>query len=106
MYDVCARSKATKHSFNKIYKFRGNKLRANISVDFAVFVNFPSLDTSMSWDLQTMPRKDLGYTFMKNSTEFAPILKGFNFVQLQKSRAEIEHYHAGGGKKFISQGVF
>ena len=30
---------------------------------------------------------------------------GFNFVQLRKFRAEIEHYHANGGKELISKEV-
>ena len=36
---------------------------------------------------------------MKERTEFASILKDFNFDQLRKLRAEIERYHADGGKK-------
>ena len=35
---VCARSKATRHSFNKVHKFRGYKLGAFVSVDIAVLL--------------------------------------------------------------------
>ena len=53
---VCARSKATRHSFIKFYKFRGNKLEAHVSVDIAVFVNFLSRERyKYVMDLQTMP---------------------------------------------------
>ena len=32
-------------------------------------------------------------------------VKDFNFVQLRKFRAKIEHYHANGGKKLINKEV-
>ena len=104
--DVCARSKATRHSLNKVYKFRENKLGACVSVDIAVFVNCPSREgykcvvgftdhaTKRSW---VYP--------MKDKTEFVSILKIYIFIQLRKLRAEIEHFHADGGKKLTSKEI-
>ena len=50
-----------------VHKLRGNKLGAYVSVDIAVFFNVPSREGYkyvvgfMSWSLQTVPGKDLGY---------------------------------------------
>ena len=100
------RLKATRHSFNKIHKFRGNKLGAYVSADIAVFVicpfcegykyvvGFTDYATKRSW---VYP--------MKARTETSLTLKDLNFVQLKKFWAEIEHYYADGDKELISNEV-
>ena len=104
---MCARSKATRHSFIKVYKFRGNNIEAFVSVDIPDVVNRPFREgckyvvgftdhvTKRSW-----------VCHLNEITEFVSILKDLNFVQLNKFRDEIEHYHDDGGKKLTNKETF
>ncbi len=75
VYDVCARAKLTRISFEKIHRISGKELGDYISVDLAVFVNFESREeynyvvclldhaTKMSW---VYPMKTRDEYFEKN----------------------------------------
>ena len=105
-YAMCARSKITKHSFNKIHKIQGKRVGDYVSCDIAIFVIYPSRQ-GFKYVLKITDRATK-YTWvypMKEKSEAFMCIKIFVDVKLREHGYSIKHCHADGGKKLISKSV-